>query len=156
MAGRYGKCLTRGPERPMETTGIMILLRPSWFSPGPHYHHTSPVARAVVLNPRRITGIYFLACPGAGSCFLPRGYKVWWSWRGRACWWNRQDAAPDRGTAARLNIDEGPGAREPNARLLRARWSNLRGRGRRRFFPPSQALPRPCPIVRDERNWLAT
>lgn len=68
MAGRYGKCLTRGPE-PLDgdhwdndiITAILILLGHTIIIRHP--------LRADALNPRRIMGIYFLACPGRAVAF---------------------------------------------------------------------------------------
>lgn len=62
--------------------------------------------------------------------------------------------------AARLNIDEGPGARTKCCRGFHADEDEAicGGEARTRmpaqpdFFTADAVAPRPCPIVRDERN----
>jgi len=133
-------------------TAILIL---SWATLS---SYVTRCARGRAVNPRCITGIYFLACPGAGqllfaarlqSMMIPARTCLLMKSSGRRTW-----SRPD------LISTREPGAREPNARLLRARWSNLRGAApavATVFFPSSESTAATVSDrSEDERNWLAT
>lgn len=132
-------------------TAILIL---SWATLS---SYVTRCARGRAVNPRCITGIYFLACPGAGqllfaarlqSMMIPARTCLLMKSSGRRTW-----SRPD------LILTRELGAREPNARLLRARWSNLRGAARplqRSSFCRRSAAATVSDRSGDERNWLAT